>query len=220
MDTLINPQDLWFNTPDTATLCRGGGNGSNHPSQLYAIKKYVKPEWSFLDYGSGSATTLEAMLKEGIENVFKYRGLDIIPKNVEWCKKNFTSFDFKVNTKIHQIDEPDKSWDVVYSRHVVDHMRSFEEAMDEHLRVARKLVIVVLWVPLSTSDDHQIKNIDYRPSGGILYPNEYTNSYSKKKVLEYLNNKKNWEFLELTEDVGSEVSGHNTVIVLQKKNEA
>ena len=126
MDTAVNPEELWFSTPDSNTLCRGGGNGPDHPSQLYAITKYVEPGMSFLDYGSGSGTTLEALEKaELFEIAEKYKGLDIIPKNVEWCRENFPEGDFEVNKTIHKIDQPDKSWDVAYSRHVVDHMDSF-----------------------------------------------------------------------------------------------
>ena len=222
----VDPKTLWFDTPDSATLCRAGGNGPNHPTQMYAIDKYVVPMFSktktisFLDYGCGSATTFEA-IRDSIpnwqENLF-YRGLDIIPKNVDWCRENFPDGEFAVNKTIHAIDETDKSYDVVYSRHVVDHMNSFEEAMDEHCRVAKELVIVVLWTGLVDSDEHEIKNIvDQR---GLptekLYPNEYTNNYSKKKVLEYLTNKEGWELLELTENVGAEVKGCDTVICLKR----
>lgn len=213
----VNPEELWFSTPDTHTLCRAGGNGPNHPSQLYALKKYVEPYKTFLDYGCGSATTLEAILKDG-SFLVDYTGLDIIPKNVEWCKENFKGFKFGVNKTIHKIDKPDKSFDIVYSRHVVDHMQSFEDAMDEHCRVARDLVIVVLWTGLVDGDEHEIKNIiDQR---GLptekTFTNEYTNNYSRKKVMEYLNNKEGWKLLEITDDVGAEVSGHDTVIVLKR----
>lgn len=212
----MNPQDLWFNLPDTHSLCRAGGNGPNHPSQLYAVKKYVKAGESFLDYGCGSATTLEALLHYGAsipDFYVQYTGLDIIPKNIDWCRLKFKGFDFRVNPEIHKICEPDNSFDVVYSRHVVDHMRSFEDAMDEHCRVAKRLVVVVLWVPFSTSDEHQIKNI---VDQGKTYSDEYTNSYSEKKVMEYLNNKNGWKILEITKDVGSDVKGHDTVIVLER----
>ena len=132
-------EDLWFNTPDSNTLCRGGGNGPAHPSQLYAIKKYVKDFWEILDYGSGSGTTLEAIEKWDPDNnhMFAYLGLDIIPKNVEWCREHFPGKHFEINKTLHKIDQPDQSFDVVYSRHVVDHMKSFEEAMDEHKRVSK-----------------------------------------------------------------------------------
>lgn len=213
----IDPNTLWFNTPDTFSLCRGGNNGPKHESQLYAIKKYVKDFETFLDYGCGSGTTLEALEKANLIGIAEvYKGVDIIPKNIEWCKEKWPLHEWEVNPSLHKIDQPDKSFDVVYSRHVVDHMESFEKAMDEHCRVAKQLVIVTLWVPLSTSDEHQIKNIDYRPSGGKLYPNEYTNSYSRMKVMDYLYSKKDWVVLDIAEDVGVEVSGHDTVIVLKK----
>lgn len=219
---MTDNKDLWFNTPDTFSLCRGGSNGPQHPSQLYAIKKYVVPGMSFLDYGSGSGTTLEALMEwRGTDSLpsfpivpgIDYIGMDIISKNIEWCKQQWPQARFEHNPSLHKIDQPDKSFDVVHSRHVVDHMRSFEEAMDEHKRVARKLVLVTLWVGLSNLDEHQIKNIDYRPSGGKLYPDEYTNIYSKKKVEEYLNSDPEWELLEFNEDVQGD-----QVIVLRRKN--
>lgn len=216
----IDPDKLWFNTPDTHTLCRAGGNGPRHPTQLYAIKKYVDPSWIILDYGCGSATTWEALKTEMNWPSNQYLGLDIIPKNIEWCKENFPETNFKLNPSIHKINQADRSFDVVYSRHVVDHMNSFEKAMDEHKRVANKMVIVVLWTGLLDKDEHEIKNIvDQR---GLptekTYEEEYTNNYSRKLVREYLTNDPEWELVELTEDVGSEVSGHDTVIVLRRKS--
>lgn len=217
----LNKDELWFNTPDTASLCRGGGNGPNHPSQLYAINKYVKRGMTLLDYGCGSGTTYEAMVNDQLGGpvLLKYRGLDIIPKNIEWLKKQYPEADWKVNEHLHKIDEPDQGWDVVYSRHVVDHMRSFEEAMDEHKRVAKKLVIVVLWAGMVEKDEHEIKNIvDHRGQPNEqLYKDEYTNNYSRKKVMDYLTSDPEWELLELTSDVGAEVSGHDDVIVLRRK---
>ena len=217
----MNPEDLWFNTPDTHTLCRAGGNGPDHPSQLYAIKKYVLPMEiaSFLDYGAGSGTTYEALLKSAAPFYeINYTGVDIIPKNTKWCKEQWPEADWEVNPSLHKIDQLDKSFDVVYSRHVVDHMKSFEEAMDEHCRVAKKMVIVVLWVPLSDGDEHQIKNI---VDQGKTYQDEYTNSYSREKVMAYLHNKihEGWRLLEITENIKNEdgtSAKHDTVIVLKR----
>jgi len=200
----MDPSKLWFNTPETDILCRGGDNGPAHVSQLYAIEKYVKQTDTFLDYGCGSATTFEALSRIGYP-MKDYLGLDIIPKNIEWCKQNFPLGHFEVNTQVNKITQPDKSWDVVFSRHVVDHMNSFEDAMDEHCRVARELVLVILWYSLNSTDEHIIKNIDYRhEKDGKLYPDEFLNSYSRKKVMEYLENKEGWEILEVTEHIGKE----------------
>lgn len=209
---VIAQEDLWFNTIPTNTLCRLGLNGPAHDSQLYAIEKYVKPGMSLLDYGAGSGTTYEAILNKWNDMPFKYMGLDIIKKNAEWCNEHFGVNLFFHNEHLHKIDRFDNSFDVVYSRHVVDHMRGFETAMDEHKRVARNLVIVVLWVPLSDDVEHEIKNIDYRPSGGELFKDEYTNKYSKPKVMEYLDGDPEWKLVEFTEKVGL----NDTVIVLEK----
>ena len=115
----------------------------------------------------------------------KYRGADIIPKNTEYCKSIYPEGDF-VTYKTEFIEEPDKSWDVVYSRHVVDHQKSFEFGLDEHCRVAKKLVIIVLWVPVGDMPEHNIKNI---VDQGKIYSDEYTNQYSKSKIMEAIKNK-------------------------------
>lgn len=213
----IDPKELWFNTPDSGSLCRGGGNGPNHPTQLYAITKYVPDGVTLLDYGCGSATLFEAL--QQAKRKIIYKGVDVIPKNIEWCKENYPDGDWEVNPSLHTIDQPDKSWDVVYSRHVVDHMSGFESAMDEHKRVAKDMVIVILWTGLLDKFEHEIKNIvDQR---GLptekTYHNEYTNNYSRRLVQEYLDGDPEWECLELSENVGAEVRGCDTVIVLKRK---
>jgi ubiquinone/menaquinone biosynthesis C-methylase UbiE len=232
MATTLKSKKLWFSTIGTARLCRGGGNGPEHPSQLYAIDKYVKEGMSLLDYGCGSATTLEALImargdrqmdgevrKVDLALPFKYLGVDVIKENIDWCKKHFPNYadNFEYNPTLHKIDQPDKSFDVVYSRHVVDHMDSFESAMDEHKRVAKQLVIVILWVSLIDADEHDIRNII--GDDKKVYKNEFTNKYSRKQVLKYLSADKEWTLLELTPGVGKNVQGDNTVIVLKRKGE-
>jgi ubiquinone/menaquinone biosynthesis C-methylase UbiE len=210
----INPLERWFNTPDANTLCRAGGNGPFHPSQMYAITKYVHDGMTLLDYGAGSATTYEAIITAGTPKVV-YKGVDIIPKNVDFCKQTYPEGNFELY-ETEEIEEPNQSFDVVFSRHVVDHMRSFEMGLNEHCRVAKKLVIIVLWVPVSNQEEHQIKPII---DNGKTYSDEFTNCYSKKKIFEAIKAKEDqgWKLEEFTEDVGSDVKGHDTVIVLSKK---
>lgn len=215
MALLKDPNTLWFNTPDPWTLCRAGGNGPAHPTQLYALKKYAKDGMSMLDIGCGSAATYEA-IKTAKMNLW-YVGVDMIPKNVAWCKQTFPEAVFYEGDG-EKLPFEDRYFDIAYSRHVVDHMPSFEKALNEHCRVADKLVIVTLWVPFSDGDKHEIKPIvDQR---GLptekTYETEFTNQYSRKLVKEYLENKKGWKLLELTEDVGSEIKGHDVVIVLER----
>lgn len=201
----------WFDLIPGGQLCRAGGNGPNHPSQLYAVRKYVKPGMSFLDIGCGAGTTIEALLSEKID--VKYRGVDRAKKQINWCRKMWPDQEFELEDAEH-LEEKDASWDAAYSRHLVDHMPSFEIGLDEHCRVAKKLVIIVLWVtPDPEGEEHHIKPIfDH----GKVWEGEFTNQYSKKKMMDSIGKKKDWKLLEWADEVGAEFSGHNTVIVLEK----
>lgn len=201
--------ELWFDTVFPGTLCRGGGNGPDHPSQLYAIRKYVKSGESLLDVGCGNATTAEAIKNAKLE--INYKGIDEIPKHIEWCKKAFPEFNFEVEDA-EALSEKDQSWDVVYSRHVVDHMPSFEKALDEHCRVAKRLVIIILWLGFTEKEDI-IKNIVDGPlDNRRTYKYEYFNRYSREKVMEALN-KEGWRLVELTEHFKPK---DDTIIVLER----
>lgn len=175
----------WFDTVDTPTLCRGGGNGPFHPSQIRGLSLIESGE-SILDVGCGSATTLECiqekfpLLKDN-----KYKGVDFIEKHASWCAINYPNYWFGVEDALLP-NEEDNSWDVVWSRHVVDHLKSFEETLDNHIRVARKKVICILWYSLNDGDEHIIKNIEDQ---GKVYENEYLNQFSRKKVKKYLESK-------------------------------
>jgi ubiquinone/menaquinone biosynthesis C-methylase UbiE len=216
MALLKDPNKLWFNTPDTNTLCRAGGNGPEHPTHLYLLNKYAKPGMSLLDIGCGSAATYEAIEKAKL-NIW-YVGVDMIPKNVAWCKETFPKAMF-YEGDAEKLPFADRYFDIAYSRHVIDHMPSFEKAMDEHCRVADKLVLVTLWVPFSNQEEHEIKPIvDHRGTPEErTYTQEFTNQYSRTKVMDYFDSiKKDWKLLELTENVGAEVRGHDIAIALER----
>lgn len=216
-----DPSKLWFGTVVPGTMSKGGGNGPHHPSQLYAIKKYVKKGSTFLDIGIGAASTYEALEEEKFN--LKYTGVDMIPAHVEWAKSQHPEADFRVDDG-ENLSFEDKSFDVVYSRHVVDHMPSFEKALDEHCRIAKKLVIVILWVPFNDRDEHDIKPIIDGPlDNRITYEQEFTNQYSRSKAKKYLHDKvhEGWKLLEFTEEFtdgkykGS--ADHDIIIVLERE---
>lgn len=210
---------LWFSKLKPEELCRLGGNGPKHPSQLYAIDKYLTSknsshkmiDMTFLDIGCGSGTTFEAM---GILPK-RYKGVDMIPANIEYCKNHFRGGEWEVQFA-EFLKEPTESWDVVFSRHLLEHLSSFEIGLREHLRVARKLVIIVLWAELLNGDEDQIKHIT---EGKEVYLHEYTNRYSEANIKKTLNGLKEWELVEFTKGVGKEVFGNDTVIVLRRKDE-
>lgn len=215
----FNDSNRWFATVEDPTLCRGGGNGPINVTQLMPLVKYTKDGETFLDIGCGSGTTLDAILAIK-RNFLYYKGTDFIEHRVSWLKSHYPDYYFEVQDA-RRIEEKDKSFDVVWSRHVVDHLDSFEKSIDEQCRVAKKRVICVLFMNLSNQDEDEIKPIKINNQ---VYPDEWQNQYSKKKVLAYLEKKKKqgWDILcfeeECSWDMSRNSKGHDTVIVLERVN--
>lgn len=212
----LTDQDRWFNTPVKETWCRLGGNGPINVSQLMPLVKFTRDGESFLDVGCGSGTTIDAI--DAIKRDVKYKGVDFIGSTVEWLKKQYPTREFETEDA-RQLKEADRSWDIVWSRHVVDHLESFENALDEQCRVANKRVICVLWYSFTDADEHSIKPIF---DNGKTYADEYLNQFSRKKVKAYLEEKcKNgWQLLEFREEVSWEGDkqgkGGDIIIVLER----
>lgn len=208
--------DRWFATCDDFNLCRMGENGPMAVTQIMPLVQWVQDGDSFLDVGCGSGTTLDSlkMMKKDVS----YLGVDIIEHRIEWLQKTYPDNSFTVGDA-RSLGIPDKSWDVVWSRHVVDHLGSFEEALDEHCRVAKKRVICVLWMSLSDLDEHLIKPI---VEGDKTYPDEWTNQYSRDLVKGYLAKKceEGWNLKEFLEGVtwngSKDGKGRDTIIVLER----
>lgn len=216
----IKSEDRWFNTPVKETWCRLGGNGPINVSQLMPLVKFTRDGESFLDVGCGSGTTIDAL--DAMKRDVKYKGVDFIDSTVSWLKEHYPVREFDVQDARH-LKEADRSWDIVWSRHVVDHLESFEEALEEQCRVANKRVICVLWYSFTDGDEHIIKNIIDGPADNRkTYEDEYLNQFSRKKVKAYLEEKcKNgWQLLEFREHVSWEGDkqgkGDDSIIVLER----
>lgn len=228
-DGIINMSDAdrWFATCQDFNLCRMGLNGPMTVTQIMPILQWVKDEDTFLDVGCGSGTTLDA-LKELKKQVY-YKGVDVIDHRIEYLKKTFNEYTFDIShakpsvifeaQDARHLKEEDKSWDIVWSRHVIDHLGNFEQAIDEHCRVAKKYVICVLWMSLTDLDEHLIKPIK---EGDKVYEDEWTNQYSRKLVKAHLEKKckEGWEVKEFLENVTWDGSidgkGRDTIIVLKR----
>lgn len=217
----IKSEDRWFATPDKHNWCRLGGNGPITVTQLMPLIKFTYDDETFLDVGCGSGTTLDAI--EAIKREVIYKGVDFIDSTVEWLRENYPSYRTFEVQDARDLKEKDKSWDTVWSRHVIDHLDSFERAMDEHCRVAKKRVICVLWYSLLEGDEDEIKNIiDGSEDNRKTYEDEYLNRYSRKKVKVYLEDKckKGWKLSEFLEDVtwqgDREGKGRDIIIVLER----
>lgn len=226
----LTDKDRWFSTPNNDTWCRLGGNGPINVSQIMPLVKYVNDFDTFLDVGCGSGTTIDAL--KAIKRKIKYKGVDFIESRVAWLKEHFLPYTFQYGAMpdtlfevqdARHLQEKDQSWDIVWSRHVIDHLDTFEQPMDEQCRVAKKYAICVLWYGFNDTDEDIIKPIVDGPEGNrITYKDEYLNSYSRKKVKKYLENKckDGWELVEYLEGVtwqgDKDGKGRDTIIVLKR----
>ena len=162
----------------------------NHPSQLAAMK-YVKMPATLLDVGCGTGITYEAIKNAGLN--IKYKGVDNHQPYITWCKKKFPEAKWDVQDA-NYLKEEDKSWDVIYSRGVIENLPSFKGVIEEWMRVARKLIILWFWKGLRADGDHYIHRFVYQ---GTLYP-EFQNHYSREKILEELKDYPGWKVLKLS----------------------
>jgi len=212
----IKSEDRWFATPAVETLCRLGGNGAINVTQLMPLVKFTYDGESFLDVGCGSGTTIDAL--NAVKRNVKYKGVDFIETTIGWLKERYSPYGFEVQDARH-LKEKDKSWDVVWSRHVVDHLDDFEQPLEEHCRVAKKRVICILWYGMNDTDEHIIHHI---VEGKKTYEDEYLNEFSRKKVKAYLDKKckEGWNLLEYLEGVtwqgDKDGKGRDTIIVLER----
>jgi ubiquinone/menaquinone biosynthesis C-methylase UbiE len=102
------------------------------------------------------------------ENI-TYKSIDITKKIVEKAKDLGISCE---QSSIENIIYPDTSFDLVYCRHVMEHLDYYSEALEEMIRVSNKYVCVIFWL-LSDGDDI----INYNSALNL-----YHNQYSKLKI--------------------------------------
>ena len=179
----------YYKTIEPGKWGRGTNDGVNHPSHLYAIRKYVQPRWSLLDVGCGSGTTYEAIKNAKLDIL--YKGIDNDKDYIDWCFKTFpeTSWDVQDGTSLK---ENDQSWDVVFSRGTIENLPSFELCMREWTRVARKFIIIWFWKGLREGD-HSVQRFIYN---NTLYP-EFANTYGVEGIKTDMKKFPDWKIVEL-----------------------
>ena len=124
---------------------------------------------SILDAGCGGCPEYYG-LKE--EERSKYTGMDLTPKIVKFNKsKNIKC----VQGSLNEIPFEDNSFDVVHSRHVVEHMSNIELPLAEMVRVSKGKVILSFFISptQNLSPEHRI-SLDNPNTSGEVYHNCYS----------------------------------------------
>ena len=147
--------------------------------RIFVRKQFGKFK-TILDAGCGACPEYN-----GIINIYpniKYTGLDITSNLVEYNMNNNINC---VQGSLNNIPFEDNSFDIVHSRHVIDHMSNIENPLNEMIRVASQKVFNVFFIKLNNELQHKI-SLDSEGTLGEVYHN----SYSKILIEKLLRNNK------------------------------
>lgn len=133
---------------------------------------------SVLEAGPGIFTDYNMFFSK--KDNITYKSIDVTKKIVNSAKN--LGIDCQ-QSSIEDIIYPDETFDLVYCRHVMEHLDYYNTALEEMVRVSKKHVCVIFWI---LSDDDDI--IDF--NSGL---NLYHNRYGKNKIEDFLN-KRNLTF--------------------------
>lgn len=131
--------------------------------RLNFIKKYLIGN-SILDVGCGKGYFLDI-----IKNKFKFKGIEINRKKVEYLNKKFKGKNFLLADINNNLDFKDNEFDTVTCLEVLEHLDNPQKALEELIRVARKRII--LSVPYNQKIDYILCKhcAKYTPTTGHLH---------------------------------------------------
>ena len=119
----------------------GGGN-PNAVSRILARLHIIQKQYtSILDAGCGFCVDY-VPLKRSCPDLH-YLGLDISSTFVSKAKEQGIPAE---RARIQNMPHADSSFDIVYARHILEHLDSYQDAMREMIRVAGKEVLVVFFM--------------------------------------------------------------------------
>lgn len=166
-------------------------NNNNELSRI-KVRDYIgsKGKVSVLDCGAGLCEDW-FKFKESYPEV-SYNAIDFTEK---FCIRN-KKYGINIErASIEAIPKPNNSFDIVYCRHVLEHLPHFHTALSEMIRVAKKEVVVTFFI--RPAEEEKI----FADENGLN-----TNTYSKKDI-EYalgVNDKVigwEWELFEEDEEI-------------------
>lgn len=160
--TSIKRTDIWFNAYSEdkerrehfkKQLC------SLNESRIWILKTLLKLKGvkNVLDVACGPGLDMDH-LKEMTDKIpFSYTGIDFTPSFIDEAMENHPDQEFRV---AHVMDIPfkDNSFDVVYTRHSLEHVSDPHVELDEMFRLAKKYVIIGWFRLVDTETKLQVKS--------------------------------------------------------------
>lgn len=115
---------------------------------------------------------------DAVQRQTQYRALDVTPRLVQLGRQKGVKVD---EGSIEAIPYNDGAFDLVYCRHVLEHLPTYKTAITEMMRVANDAVICIFWkMDTEGPTDH----IEYNTVEDV--PNVYHNTYSQKAITDWV----------------------------------
>jgi len=174
------PHEIWWEnnleSEEEYALFASWLGGIQAPSRV-AMRNHIysKQYDSILDVPCGLCTDYYGFLDES--SAIDYTGLDITPQLIQNGQEAGVPC---VLGSIENIPFPEKSFDVTYSRHILEHLDKYETALNEIIRVSKKEALVVFFIKPSDNNQDSIRPGMYNDY--LLYHNVY----SRKKLENFL----------------------------------
>lgn len=154
-----------------------GWIGDTNAESRVAIRKKIKDYGvkSLADFGCGPCIEYMGLTSEGYE--IKYLGIDSCTHLKEVNEKRNISF---LNAPVEKTGLKANSYEVSYSRHVLEHLPTYEDALTEMIRVASKYVVHIFFIKPQAED-----KVDYWEKDNL-----YHNTYSASNIESFLKKNK------------------------------
>lgn len=159
-----------------------GWLGDMNAESRVAMRRHVMQMGykSILDVPSGLCIDYFGFKQDGMP--IAYQGVDITPKLVSLARKQQIPV---IVGDIKKLPFQDNQFDVCYARHILEHLDSYEQALNSLIRVAKKEVFITFFIhPEETPVRRAYYDNDY-----LLYGHTYNKTElekfirSNKKVL-------------------------------------
>jgi|ERR1700733_730274 len=141
-------------------------------ARLCIIHKDYK---SILDVGCGFCTDFDA-LKRNMPEI-EYKAIDISSTFITKALERGICAEV---ARVQQMPYPDSSIEIVYARHLLEHFDSYEQAIQEMVRVASEEVLIVFFIAPDQNGHDKPGMINV---GGYA---TYQNKYSRPKMESFL----------------------------------
>ena len=142
---------------------------------------------SIVDFGCGPCVDYFALKDEGYE--FEYLGVDSCVHLKEYNESRDIPF---LNAPVEKTGLEDDSYELSYSRHLLEHLPTYKDVLKEMIRIANKYVVHIFFIKPSDEED-----INYWEEENL-----YHNHYNKTDIEKYLKrNKKvkSFEWIDITD---------------------